>query len=110
MYVHRLAWFLDNGEWPGDFYVCHTCDVPLCVHPKHLVLGTALDNSRHMVQRKRSLYGHKNPSCKYDENMVRRIRDLRSTGLPFYKISKETGVSKSQIMRICKNKSWKYIG
>lgn len=42
--AHRFAWMLLNGEIPRNRELCHTCDVRLCVNPKHVFVGTHRDN------------------------------------------------------------------
>jgi len=49
----RVSWKLYKGKIPPDCYVLHHCDVPLCVNPEHLFLGTPLMNTHDMIKKKR---------------------------------------------------------
>ncbi len=45
--AHRISWMLTNMKnIDGGKFVCHSCDNPICVNPKHLWLGSNLDNQR----------------------------------------------------------------
>lgn len=52
--VTHYIWYITYGEYPSKGKkVCHVCDTPLCVNPKHLFLGTDLDNARDRIAKGR---------------------------------------------------------
>lgn len=54
--AHRVSWEVHFGP-PGDLFVLHRCDTPLCVRPSHLFLGTQADNIADRTQKKRHASG-----------------------------------------------------
>jgi hypothetical protein len=122
MRSHRLMWFITFGN-PGDMLVCHSCDNPPCVNPKHLFLGTNYDNTQDMVKKNRHAKGFKNgfgtqyrgtrPDLqkrnlemrgKLTDDDVLEIKRLKQSGLTNVEISKKFGVSDGYISRIISGK------
>ena len=52
--AHRLSWELANERRiPAGMVVRHTCDTPACINPRHLLIGTDLDNAWDAIERGR---------------------------------------------------------
>lgn len=45
-YTHRIMCRLTNSEFKEEELVCHACDNPSCINPKHLWLGSHKDNMK----------------------------------------------------------------
>jgi len=52
-------WEQERGPIPTGMHVLHKCDVPACVNPDHLFLGTHADNMHDMAVKGRAarIYG-----------------------------------------------------
>jgi hypothetical protein len=104
--MHRIAAYLWMGLKPRDRReVCHRCDNRACCNPKHLFLGSRLDNVRDAVSKRRHAYGERNGLSKLSNSQVSDIKELRDSGLTLGQIGKKFGVGASNVCLILSGKS-----
>lgn len=53
--AHRFSFLIHKGQIPAGLFVCHHCDVRLCVNPSHLFSGTASENNEDMRRKGRAV-------------------------------------------------------
>lgn len=111
--IHRLFYSRFIGDIPDDLCLCHTCDVPSCVNPKHMFIGTRKDNVSDMVKKNRHGFGaRKKRMCKLTESQVIDIlstkfgEKLRPTLLL---LAEKYGMSVRHLRDIVNGKCWHHM-
>jgi hypothetical protein len=105
-YVHRVSYEIHFGKIYDNLLVCHSCDNRKCVNPKHLFLGTHLDNSHDMVSKGRAV----NPTkwaAKITFKDAENIRELNSIGFHVDFLSTRYELTRSTIRNIIAERIWK---
>lgn len=105
-YAHRYSYKECIGEIPEGMVVRHTCDNPLCINPKHLILGTHNDNVQDRVSRGRSAKGTFHGRAKLTESLV---SEIKKSTLPYTKLATLFGVSLRCIQKIKNGETWKDV-
>lgn len=102
--AHRYSWVLANGPIPNNLFVCHKCDMPSCVNPEHLFLGTNDDNMADMRLKGRSAGNGRGPRKLTAEQVVSaRLRHPRES---YGTLALEFGVSVETIRSAIRGFTW----
>lgn len=104
--AHRFSWRLNVGEIPDGKYVLHKCDVPLCVNPRHLYLGTHQDNMRDMYVQGRHTHGSRHYHSKITE---KEASDIKRSDLPTKTLGRIYGLSRQSVADIRYGRTWKHV-
>ena len=88
--AHRLSYEVFNSD-PGNLFVCHRCDVPHCVNPEHLFLGTNGDNSQDAYNKNR------NPNAKIAQDKIASLIEAIDSGESTSKIAARFGVTPAAV-------------
>lgn len=109
----RAAWELFRGPIPTGLFVLHKCDVPACVNPDHLFVGTQKDNMRDCVKKGRLShqrpFGASHGGAKLSNKDVIKIRDKRKGGMTLTAIADQYKLRHQTIHNIVTGKTWKHL-
>lgn len=113
MSTHRLSYDLFVGPLIPNMHVCHRCDNPPCVNPRHLFQGTAKENARDRQDKGRFtapvFYGVEHPNAKLNAEQVSdiRARGMQGHGGNIQELAYEYGVTGPTIRSIVQGVSYR---
>jgi hypothetical protein len=107
--AHRVSYQIHYGSLDAGLHVCHRCDNPPCVNPKHLFAGTPSANSADMVSKRRHAHGERNGQAKLTEKQVQIIRSDLANGASYNELARRFNVTSALISMIALRKVWKYV-
>lgn len=87
--AHRVMYHKYKGEIPTGMVMRHSCDIPCCVNPNHLDLGTSLENTNDRELRNRGVRAGKFLTQDHIDKMI----EMRSSGMTYREISDKTNIS-----------------
>lgn len=111
--AHRVAWILTHGDPASELHVLHHCDMPQCVNPAHLYLGTNQDNVNDRERRGRRrtgwVPGEMNGMSVLTDSDVREIRALAADGWTLARLHDRYGVSCARLSQIVRGIAWAHL-
>lgn len=113
MTASRAAYLIWVGTIPDGCLVCHTCDNPACVNPRHLWLGTQTDNMRDAALKQRTrpsgCRGSAHGNARLDAGAVREIRERLAAGETCKRVARDFGVARVTVNAIKTRRRWSHV-
>ena len=107
--AYRAVYEREVGPIPKGKVLCHRCDIPMCVNPEHLFVGTKGDNTRDMLSKMRHRHGEKASWSRLDDISVMFIRRLRYKPGMFSYLAHLLDVSEATIRDAFYGKTWRHL-
>lgn len=103
--VYRVMWERFHGETiPPGKSALHRCDTPACMNPRHIFIGTQIDNIRDMVSK-----GRQSSNRGLTDDEVRTIRAMVRGGMRQSEVVQLMGVDSGTVSRIVNRKLYKHV-
>lgn len=106
--THCIAWVLHNHQLiKNNMQILHTCDNQLCCNPKHLYMGTPLDNMKDRDKR-----GRGNKSRKFSDQEIIDMRERHSDGESIASIRRDScpNISYTVVLNAILGRTYKDVG
>ena len=109
--AHRLAYLLYRGPIPPNRYICHKCDVPGCVNPDHLFVGTPADNTRDSFKKGRMVRarGEEQHLSRLTKDNVPQLVQRWRFGERTIDLAQEFEVGETTLHNIWSGNSWGWL-
>lgn len=110
--AYRFAYEQLVGPIPNGLFVCHRCDVPICVNPAHLFIGTCKDNLDDMRRKGRDVVpsGSGHYAAKLSTEQVRYIRQSHPRTVKAVRaMAAEFGIKPRAIYNVLARETYKEI-
>lgn len=108
--AHRVAFRLYRGVVLEAEVVCHKCDTPACVNPRHLFVAGMRENTQDMLAKKRhrtvAFHGETNGARQLSRADVDVIQMMLHRGVSQRTIAAQFGVHQGTISLINTGKTW----
>lgn len=101
--VHRLSYEIHVDPIPKGRDLRHTCDNPVCVNPRHLILGTHQENMTDRAVRERG------GSNILTAVAVRDMRSRYAAGEKIKDLAVENGVHYITASDAINRRTWKHV-
>lgn len=102
MIASRVSYQLFIGPIENGLLVCHQCDTPSCVNPKHLFLGTHQENMIDMTEKGRQY-------SKLTPKDVLNLRSLWEKGYSNSKLCEMFNLTSGCVSNIVHRRNWKHV-
>ena len=110
--AHRFSYELHIGPIPPGMNVLHKCDVPACVNPAHLFLGTQKQNFEDMERKGRRssmfpLGPARHPDTKLSREKAAEIRRRYAAGeTNKAELARQYGCGRTTIREVLEGRTW----
>lgn len=108
--AHRVSWELHYGPVPDEQRVLHKCDMPPCIRPSHLRLGTQAENIADCLAKGRQARGERSARTPFSELNIRQMYAAVESGEPRLDVARRYGLSTSALSKILLGKNWGHLG